>query len=84
VRKEILSLQADPRSPERGQYFLQDLLGRSHETMRGQRRAAPRRRSALRRPARLERSSPNRRLRRDRAQLDPDAEGAGRSAPRPA
>jgi len=27
VRKEILSLQADPRSPERGQYgFLQDLL----------------------------------------------------------
>jgi tetratricopeptide (TPR) repeat protein len=27
VRKEVLSLQADPRSPERGQYgFLQDLL----------------------------------------------------------
>jgi class 3 adenylate cyclase/tetratricopeptide (TPR) repeat protein len=35
VRKEILSLQADPRSPERGQYaFLQDLLKRvAYETL---------------------------------------------------
>jgi hypothetical protein len=29
VRKEVLSIQADPRSPERGQYgFLQDLVRR--------------------------------------------------------
>ena len=35
VRKEILSLQADPRSPERGQYgFLQDLLRQiAYETL---------------------------------------------------
>jgi class 3 adenylate cyclase/tetratricopeptide (TPR) repeat protein len=35
VRKEILSLQADPRSPERGQYgFLQDLVKRvAYETL---------------------------------------------------
>jgi class 3 adenylate cyclase/predicted ATPase len=35
VRKEVLSLQADPRSPERGQYgFLQDLVRRvAYETM---------------------------------------------------
>jgi class 3 adenylate cyclase/tetratricopeptide (TPR) repeat protein len=35
VRKEILSVQADPRSPERGQYtFLQDLLKRvAYETL---------------------------------------------------
>ena len=35
VRKEILTLQADPRSPERGQYgFLQDLLRQvAYETM---------------------------------------------------
>jgi len=35
IRKEILSLQADPRSPERGQYsFLQDLLKRvAYETL---------------------------------------------------
>src|SRR5207249_719952 len=35
VRKEILSLQADPRSPERGQYgFLQDLVKRvAYETV---------------------------------------------------
>ncbi len=35
VRKEILSLEADPRSPERGQYaFLQDLLRQvAYETM---------------------------------------------------
>ncbi|HXJ66819.1 MAG TPA: adenylate/guanylate cyclase domain-containing protein, partial [Actinomycetota bacterium] len=35
VRKEILSLQADPRSPERGQYgFLQDLVRTvAHETL---------------------------------------------------
>ncbi len=42
VRKEILSLQADPRSPERGQYgFLQDLLRQvAYETMpRGERKA---------------------------------------------
>ena len=41
VRKEILSLQADPRSPERGQYgFLQDLLRQvAYETMpRGERK----------------------------------------------
>ncbi len=35
VRKEVLSLQADPRSPERGQYgFLQDLVKRvAYETL---------------------------------------------------
>jgi tetratricopeptide (TPR) repeat protein len=35
VRKEVLTLQADPRSPERGQYgFLQDLLKRvAYETV---------------------------------------------------
>jgi tetratricopeptide (TPR) repeat protein len=35
VRKEILGIQADPRSPERGQYgFLQDLVRRvSYETL---------------------------------------------------
>jgi len=35
VRKEILSIQADPRSPERGQYgFLQDLVRTvAHETL---------------------------------------------------
>ena len=35
VRKEVISLQSDPRSPERGQYaFLQDLLRRvAYETM---------------------------------------------------
>jgi class 3 adenylate cyclase/tetratricopeptide (TPR) repeat protein len=35
IRKEILSIQADPRSPERGQYsFLQDLLKRvAYETL---------------------------------------------------
>ena len=35
VRKEVVSLQADPRSPERGQYgFLQDLLKRvAYETL---------------------------------------------------
>ena len=35
VRKEVLSVQADPRSPERGQYgFLQDLLQRvAYETL---------------------------------------------------
>ena len=42
VRKEVLNLQADPRSPERGQYgFLQDLLKRvAYETLsRKERRA---------------------------------------------
>ncbi|HST18123.1 MAG TPA: adenylate/guanylate cyclase domain-containing protein [Gaiellaceae bacterium] len=42
ARKEIVSLQADPRSPERGQYaFLQDLLKRvAYETLaRRERRA---------------------------------------------
>jgi class 3 adenylate cyclase/tetratricopeptide (TPR) repeat protein len=42
VRKEVLSVQADPRSPERGQYsFLQDLLKRvAYETLaRGERKA---------------------------------------------
>jgi class 3 adenylate cyclase/tetratricopeptide (TPR) repeat protein len=42
VRKEVLSVQADPRSPERGQYsFLQDLLQRvAYETLsRADRRA---------------------------------------------
>src|SRR5581483_9642933 len=42
LRKEVLSLQADPRSPERGQYsFLQDLLKRvAYETLaRSERKA---------------------------------------------
>ena len=42
IRKEVLSVQADPRSPERGQYaFLQDLLKRiAYETLsRGDRKA---------------------------------------------
>jgi class 3 adenylate cyclase/tetratricopeptide (TPR) repeat protein len=42
VRKEVLSVQADPRSPERGQYsFLQDLLKRvAYETLaKGERKA---------------------------------------------
>jgi class 3 adenylate cyclase/tetratricopeptide (TPR) repeat protein len=42
VRKEVLSLQADPRSPERGHYgFLQDLLRQvAYESLpRGQRKA---------------------------------------------
>ncbi|HVC86232.1 MAG TPA: adenylate/guanylate cyclase domain-containing protein [Gaiellaceae bacterium] len=42
IRKEVLSVQADPRSPERGQYsFLQDLLQRvAYETLsRGDRKA---------------------------------------------
>jgi class 3 adenylate cyclase/tetratricopeptide (TPR) repeat protein len=42
VRKEVLSVQADPRSPERGQYaFLQDLLKQiAYETLaRGDRKA---------------------------------------------
>jgi class 3 adenylate cyclase/tetratricopeptide (TPR) repeat protein len=42
ARKEILSLQVDPRSPERGQYaFLQDLLRQvAYETMsRGERKS---------------------------------------------
>ncbi len=35
VRKEVLSVQSDPRSPERGQYaFLQDLLKQiAYETL---------------------------------------------------
>ena len=44
VRKEVLSLQADPRSPEHGQYgFLQDLVRRvAYETLaRRDRKAAP-------------------------------------------
>ena len=42
VRKEVLSLQADPRSPERGQYgFLQDLLKRvAYETLAKRERKA--------------------------------------------
>jgi class 3 adenylate cyclase/tetratricopeptide (TPR) repeat protein len=42
VRKEVLSVQADPRSPERGQYsFLQDLLKRvAYETLARQERKA--------------------------------------------
>ncbi len=42
VRKEILSLQADPRSPERGQYgFLQDLVKRvAYETLSKKERRA--------------------------------------------
>ncbi len=42
VRKEVLSVQVDPRSPERGQYsFLQDLLKRvAYETLAKQERKA--------------------------------------------
>lgn len=42
VRKEVLSLQADPRSPERGQYgFLQELLRRvAYETLSKRERKA--------------------------------------------
>ncbi len=42
VRKEVFSLQADPRSPERGQYgFLQDLLKRvAYETLSKRERKA--------------------------------------------
>jgi tetratricopeptide (TPR) repeat protein len=42
VRKEVLSVQADPRSPERGQYgFLQDLLKRvAYETLSKKERRA--------------------------------------------
>jgi class 3 adenylate cyclase/tetratricopeptide (TPR) repeat protein len=42
VRKEVLNLQADPRSPERGQYgFLQDLLKRvAYETLSKKERRA--------------------------------------------
>jgi tetratricopeptide (TPR) repeat protein len=42
VRKEVFSVQADPRSPERGQYsFLQDLLKRvAYETLAKQERKA--------------------------------------------
>ena len=42
VRKEVLTLQADPRSPERGQYgFLQDLLKRvAYETLSKRERKA--------------------------------------------
>ena len=42
VRKEILSVQADPRSPERGQYgFLQDLVQRvAYETLSRKERKA--------------------------------------------
>lgn len=44
VRKEMLSLQADPRSPERGQYrFLQDLVKRvAYETLSKRERKAKR------------------------------------------
>src|SRR5207248_3628125 len=43
VRKEVLSIQADPRSPERGQYsFLQDIVRRVATTPP---RSAARRRS---------------------------------------
>lgn len=44
VRKEVLSLQADPRSPERGQYqFLQDLVKRvAYETLSKRERKARR------------------------------------------
>ena len=52
VRKEVLGVQADPRSPEHGQYgFLQDLVRHvAYETLskRGAPRAAPRRRRAPR------------------------------------
>ena len=42
VRKEVLSIQADPRSPERGQYgFLQDLVKHvAYETLSKQERKA--------------------------------------------
>src|SRR5439155_10817251 len=42
VRKEVFSLQADPRSPERGQYtFLQDLLRHvAYETLARRERKA--------------------------------------------
>jgi class 3 adenylate cyclase/tetratricopeptide (TPR) repeat protein len=42
VRKELLSVQADPRSPERGQYgFLQDLVKKvAHETLSKKERKA--------------------------------------------
>jgi class 3 adenylate cyclase/tetratricopeptide (TPR) repeat protein len=42
VRKEVLSIQADPRSPEHGQYgFLQDLVRRvAYETLSRRERAA--------------------------------------------
>jgi len=42
VRKEVLSLQSDPRSPERGQYgFLQDLLKTvAYETLSNKERKA--------------------------------------------
>jgi tetratricopeptide (TPR) repeat protein len=42
VRKEVLSIQADPRSPERGQYgFLQDLVRRvAYETLSKRERKA--------------------------------------------
>src|SRR5581483_2136730 len=42
VRKEVFSLQADPRSPERGQFgFLQDLLKRvAYETLSRKERKA--------------------------------------------
>ena len=50
VRKEVLSIQADPRSPEHGQYgFLQDLIRRvAYETLsqaRAQRASSRRRRT---------------------------------------
>ena len=43
VRKEVLSMQADPRSPEHGQYgFLQDLMRRvAYETLSHARAAGP-------------------------------------------
>ncbi len=43
VRKEVLGVQADPRSPERGQYgFLQDLVRRvAYETLSKKRAQAP-------------------------------------------
>ena len=42
VRKEVLGLQSDPRSPEHGQYgFLQDLLRQvAYETLPKQERRA--------------------------------------------
>src|SRR5262249_11388107 len=42
LRKEVLTLQADPRSPERGQYgFLQDLVKRvAYETLSKRERKA--------------------------------------------
>ena len=42
VRKEVLSLQADPLSPERGQYgFLQELVRRAVERIAAAVSAAP-------------------------------------------